>query len=77
MALIITHRKDADRYDRALDMIERGHRELRELGAKMEYQYGERKTYGDRDGDGRYNERYEEHDGGYYGERRDSMGRYR
>ena len=57
----------------------------------MRIQYGERGTRGDRDGDGRYNERYDDYKGGYgerdgygYGhreggwdERRDSMGRYR
>ena len=81
---------DTERYMRALRMIEDGHRELKELTAKMVDQFGERRgTYGDRDGDGRYNERYEQRgeryderydqrDGyGHYDERRDSMGRYR
>ena len=84
---------DTERYMRALRMIEEGHRELKELTAKMVDQFGERRgTYGDRDGDGRYNERYDQRGGygeryderydqrdgyGHYDERRDSMGRYR
>lgn len=100
--VIFTERNDADRFRHALDKIEDGHREIRELAEKMRSQYGERGTRGDRDGDGRYNERggdygerggygergygerggYGERDGygrrdGGYGERRDSMGRYR
>lgn len=65
---------DTERYMRALRMIEEGHRELKELTEKMVDQFGERRgTYGDRDGDGRYNERYDQR-GGYgerYGERYD------
>ena len=74
---------DTERYMRALKMIEQGHRELKELTEKMVDQFGERRgTYGDRDGDGRYNERgYSQRDG--YGERygerydeRDDFDRY-
>ena len=84
---------DTERYMRALRMIEEGHRELKELTAKMVDQFGDRRdTYGDSDGDGRYNERYDQRGGygeryderydqrdgyGHYDERRDSMGRYR
>jgi len=92
MALIISERNEADRFKRALDKIEDGYRDIRELAEKMRVQYGERGTARDRDGDGRYNERdygykgyderdgygYGRHDGGYgHDERRDSMGRYR
>lgn len=81
--VIFTERNDADRFRHALEKIEDGHREIRELSEKMRSQYGERGTMGDRDGDGRYDERghygerYGHREGGYYGERRDSMGRYR
>lgn len=97
MALIITNRNEADRFSQAMKMIEEGsrlveegHRTVRELSDQMRLQYGERGTRGDRDGDGRYNERdygykggygerygerYDHRDGGY-GERRDPMGRY-
>lgn len=93
--VIFTERNDADRFRHALEKIEDGHREIRELSEKMRSQYGERGTMGDRDGDGRYHERdhydergyygerygerdgYGHREGGYYGERRDSMGRYR
>jgi len=71
MALIITNRNEADRFSQAMKMIEEGnrlieegHRTVRELSDQMRLQYGERGTRGDRDGDGRYNERY---DGGYKG----------
>ena len=64
MALIITNRNDADRFSQAMKMIEEGnhlieegHRTVRELSDQMRLQYGERGTRGDRDGDGRYNER--------------------
>ena len=93
MAIIISERNEANRFKMALDKIEDGYREIRELSDKMRVQYGERGTAADRDGDGRYNERYHEfdsrygerdgyshRDGGYGerdGERRDSMGRYR
>ena len=88
MALIISERNEADRFHRALEKIEDGYRDIRELSEKMRIQYGERGTRADRDGDGRYherdhyNERYDErgdygHRDGGYGERRDSMGRYR
>lgn len=84
--VIFTERNDADRFHQAMQKIEEGRREIEELSEKMRIQYGERGTRGDRDGDGRYNERdydkgygerYSEHYGGGYGERRDSMGRYR
>ncbi len=88
--VIFTERNDADRFHQAMQKIEEGRREIEELSEKMRIQYGERGTRGDRDGDGRYNERdydkgygerygehYGEHYGGGYGERRDSMGRYR
>ena len=92
MAIIISERNEANRFKMALDKIEDGYREIRQLSDQMRSQYGERGTDGDRDGDGRYNERYHEFDRGYgeryeardgyyhrdgYGERRDSMGRYR
>lgn len=99
MALIITNRNEADHFSRAMEkieegkrLIEEGHRTVRELSDQMRLQYGERGTTGDRDGDGRYNERDYGYKGGYgeryderdgyghrddYGERRDSMGRYR
>ena len=88
MAIIISERNEANRFKMALDKIEDGYREIRQLSDQMRVQYGERGTAGDRDGDGRYNERYHEFDRGYgerdyynrdggYGERRDSMGRYR
>lgn len=88
--VIFTERNDADRFHQAMQKIEEGRREIEELSEKMRIQYGERGTRGDRDCDGRYNERdydkgygerygerYGEHYGGGYGERRDSMGRYR
>lgn len=92
MALIITERNEADRFREAMRKIEEGYREIEHLSDKMRIQYGERGTRGDRDGDGRYNERdygykgygerYDERDGynhreGGWDERRDSMGRYR
>ena len=71
MALIITNRNEADHFAKAMKkieegnrLIEEGHRTVKELSDKMRLQYGERGTMGDRDGDGRYNERY---DGGYKG----------
>lgn len=93
MALIITERNEADRFREAMRKIEEGYKEIEHLSDKMRMQYGERGTARDRDGDGRYNERYDDYKGGYgerYGERggygnreggwderRDSMGRYR
>ena len=78
MALIITNRNEAEHFSQAMKkieegnrLIEEGHRTVRELSDQMRLQYGERGSQGDRDGDGRYNER----DGyGYkvgYGERYD------
>ena len=91
MALIITERNEADRFKEAMRKIEEGYKEIEHLSDKMRIQYGERGTRADRDGDGRYYERYDDYPKGYgerdgygYGhreggwdERRDSMGRYR
>ena len=57
MALIITERNEADRFKEAMRKIEEGYKEIEHLSDKMRLQYGERGTRGDRDGDGRYNER--------------------
>lgn len=61
--VIFTERNDADRFRMAMKKIEDGRREIEELSEKMRVQYGERGTRGDRDGDGRYNERYEDYKG--------------
>lgn len=79
MALIITNRNEADHFAKAMKkieegnrLIEEGHRTVKELSDQMRLQYGERGTMGDRDGDGRYHERYDDYPKGYgerYGER--------
>lgn len=72
MALIITERNEADRFKEAMRKIEDGYKEIEHLSDKMRIQYGERGTRADRDGDGRYNERYDDYPKGYgerYGER--------